>query len=496
MLDHLLPFNIITASDGYKANHWLETSLDVKQKWTVIVPRKPSKYADEIVSAGATMLASVFASVRITEQMINSAERIITPQGYNFNRQGWTIICRMLDGKLPLRVYGVEEGRVVKPQTPIVGIVNTHDSFGWLATYVETFSQALVWKMSTVASICRKVRKTLEKYCDQVGTDKAAVNYMLHNFGDRGADSPHEAAVLAGIAHAMIFDGSDCIRANPYIQELYRTDKHYTSSIEATEHSVMCEHSDAKNRDDFGAAIMAVDRLEARVASAKAGIGIPFMSVVVDTYDAYRFTGEYLGTNRPNIVLRASNLKDRIVNSGGRMICRPDSGNPNEEPGKIGNILAERFGYTENALGYKVLADCVGVIQGDGIRIDTFEDVVLGWIKAGFSLDNFCLGMGSGVTHDGARDDFSFSFKAIASRRGDTWEPELKDPITDSGKKSLSGLVRCRENANGELEVYDALHEGNVYSMWTAGPGWRLYYEDGWTMYVPNFDDVQKRARA
>lgn len=483
MLDHLLPFNIITAADGYKCNHWLQTSLDVKQKYTTIVPRKPSKYSNEIVAAGTTMLASVFASVRITEQMINSAERIITPQGYNFNRQGWTIICRMLDGKLPLKVYGVEEGRVVKPQTPIVAITNTHDSFAWLTTYVETFAQSLVWKMSTVASICRKVRKTLEHYCEQTGTDKSKVNYMLHNFGDRGADSPHEAAVLAGIAHAMIFDGSDCIRANPYIQELYRTNKHYTTSIEATEHSVMCEHSDAKNRDDFGAAVMAVDRLEARVQSAKEGIGLAYLSVVIDTYNSYRFTEEYLGTR----------LKDRIANSGGRMICRPDSGDPNQEPGKIGNILAEKFGYTENTLGYKVLADCVGVIQGDGIRIDTFENVVKGWIDAGFSLDNFCLGMGSGVTHDGARDDFSFSFKAIASRHGDTWEPELKDPITDSGKKSLSGLVRCRENNNGELEVYDALHED---TMWIESPGWRLYYEDGFTRYIPNFDDVQTRARS
>lgn len=486
MLEHLKPFNFILAADGYKANHFAETSLDVKQKWTVIVPRKPSKYATEIVAAGTTMLASVFASVRIEEWMIDEAEREITAQGYDFNRQGWTIICRMMDGKLPLRVYGVEEGRVVKPQTPIVGIVNTHDSFGWLSTYVETFSQSLVWKMSTVASICRKVRKTLEHYCEQVGTDKAAVNYMLHNFGDRGADSPHEAAVLAGMAHAMIFDGSDCLRANGYIKTLYNTTKNYTSSIEATEHSVMCEHSDAKNRDDFGAAVMAVERLEACVARSKRGTGLPFMSVVIDTYNAYRFVDNYLGIQ----------LHDRIVNSGGRLICRPDSGNPNEEPGKIGNILSELFGYTVNDQKYKVLNPCVGVIQGDGIRIDTFEDVVLGWINAGFSLDNFCLGMGSGVTHDGARDDFSFSFKAIASRRGDTWEPELKDPITDSGKKSLSGLVRCREDVNGELEVYDALHEGNVYSMWTESPGWRLYFEDGWKMYVPTFDEVRDRARA
>lgn len=483
MLEHLKPFNFILAADGYKANHWEEIAGDIEYSYVNIVPRKASKYADEIVAMGTTMLASLFASVRITEEMIDEAELEITQQGYAFNRKGWEIICRMNNGILPLEVFGVEEGRVVKPQTPIVGIRNTIPGFAWLPTYTETFAQSLVWKMSTVASICRKVRKTLEQYCEQTGTDKSAVNFMLHNFGDRGADSPHEAAVIAGIAHAALFDGSDCIRANGYIKKLYNTSKSYTSSIEATEHSVMCSHSDAINRDDWGAALMAVDRLYACVDRAKNGVGIPFMSVVIDTYDDERFVGEYLGTL----------LKERIENSGGRIIARPDSGDPKTKPGLIGNILASRFGYTTNSNGYKVLPHCVGVIQGDGIRIETFEGVVKGWVDAGFSMDNFCLGMGSGVTHDGARDDFSFSMKATANYRKDRWERELKAPKSDMTKASLTGLVRCRENDKGELEVFDAIAMG--VGPFTEGPGWRLYYKDGFREYRTSFDDVQKRAR-
>lgn len=486
MLEAIKPFNFILAADGYKANHWEEIPEDVEFDWALIVPRKPSFYSTTVVAMGQTFLATMFSSVRIEEWMIDEAEIEITEQGYSFNRKGWEYICRELDGRLPLAVYGVEEGRIVLPQTPIVGITNTVRKFAWLVTYVETFSQEIIWKMSTVASVCKSIRTGLTEFCEITGTDVSNVDYMLHNFGDRGADSPDEAPVMAGMAHAAIFDGSDCLRANGYIKKLYNTSKPSTSSIEATEHSVMCKHSNPETKDDFGAALMAVDRLYACVERSKRGIGLPFLSAVIDTYDDVRFVSKYIGTY----------LKDKIVNSGGRLICRPDTGDIKTKPGQIGNILADKFGYTVNANGFAVLPNCVGVIQGDGIKIDTWRGVVQGWINAGLSLDNFCLGMGSGVTHDSARDDFSFSSKSVATYRNGHWERELKDPITDSGKKSLSGLVRCRENDLGELQVYDALHEGNVYNFLTQTNGWQLWFKDGYREYRQTWDNVKERARS
>lgn len=494
MLEAIKPFNFILAADGYKAGHWEELPEDVDYDWALCTPRKPSKYSNVVVAMGQTFLSTMLASIRITEWMIDEAETEITEQGYSFNRKGWEVICRVLDGKLPLSVYGVEEGRIVSPQTPIIGITNTLPGFSWLVTYVETFSQEIIWKMSTVASICQSVRVGLIDYCLQTGTDLAQVNYMLHNFGDRGADSPDEAPIMAGIAHAAIFDGSDCLRANGYIKKMYNTSKPSTSSIEATEHSVMCKHSDPIKKDDWGAALMAVTRLYAAVERHSRGIGLPMVSVVIDTYDSRRFVEEYLGTK----------LKDEILKSSGRIICRPDSGDPKIEPGMVGKDLESTFGVTvrdiPNALrdgmdSYKVLHPAVGVIQGDGIRVDTWRGVVEGWISTGFAMDNFCLGMGSGVTHDGARDDFSFCSKSVASCRNGHWEAELKDPITDSGKKSLSGLIRCREDADGKLEVYDAIHEGNLFSMWTDSPGWRLWFKDGHREYRQTWEDVKQRAR-
>jgi len=419
------------------------------------------------------------------EEMIDEAEVEINEQGYDFNRKGWERIARELDGKLPIRLMGVEEGRIIPVQSPMLGWVNTVPGTAWLCGDLETFIQCISWKMSTVASICRKIRTTLAKYAEETGT-VSDISYMLHNFGDRGADAP-EAAVLAGIAHAMLFDGSDCLQVNRYVKKLYGTSKPTTSSIDASEHYTMTSNSDCANRNDYGAAVMIVERLEAAVKRTKEkGIGIPFVSGVIDTFDDERFVSEFIGDL----------LKDRIIESGGRFIARPDSGNPFTKPGEIGRLLAEAFGSTTNGMGYEVLHPAVGVIQGDGITIETFERVVMGWIEAGFSLDNFCMGMGSGVTHDGRRDDFSFSVKAIANQMSNGhWVSLLKAPKTDMSKKSLTGLTRCKE-VNGELEVFDALETGEVYSMWTDQPGWKMWFEDGYRTNRQTWDEVKQRARS
>ena len=493
MIEALLPFNPILPIDSYKGGHFKQMPKSVQNHWAVSVPRSVSSYADEIVVMGNAFVGYMFAAWRIEDWMIDEAELELTQQGGDFNREGWEYIVRVHNGKLPLAFYGIEEGRVVKPQTPLNGLTATDEKCGWLVPYYEPFIQSTTWKMSTVASLLRSMRIGLIEYCELTGTDPAAVNYMVHNFGDRSADSPDEAAILAGIAHAAIFDGSDCVRANRYIKRLYNTARASTSAVEASEHNVMMQCSDPERQDDFGAALMAVERLYACVERSKRGVGIPAFSVVIDTYDSRRFVKDYLGTK----------LKDEILNSGGKMIARPDTGNPNEEPGLVGLDWKATFGTTVRYIedrAYDVLHPQNGVIQGDGVRVGTWRGVVEGWINAGFALDGFALGMGSGTTHDSARDDFNFSFKNIATLMNGKWRAELKNPKKGMAggvsKKSLSGLVRCREDANGNLEVYDALHEGTLFSMWTPTPGWQLYSKDGQRGFRQTWDNVQERARA
>lgn len=474
--------NFILLCDSYKLHHFAEYPKDTTFIYSTVVPRKPNDKTDEIVAAGASLVAAELAAVTITMEMIDEAEKEIRGYGYDFNREDWETIVYHFNGKLPLEVFGVEEGTVVKPNTPILGIVNTDARFFWLVSYVETVVQRIMWKMTTVATLSRYAYKEIGIYMGMTGADKSLLEYKLHNFGDRGADG-EDGAIMAAVAHAFLFSGSDCLSANRVIKRLYQTDKSYLSSVDATEHSVMCSHSDAANKDDFGAAVMSVERLEEAVRRTQRGVGIPLQSVVIDTYDDERFVGEYLGTI----------LKDRIIASGGVLVARPDSGDPLTKPIEIIRLLDRKFGSTENDAGFNVLHPSVRVIQGDGINFDSLPHIMFNLWVAGYSMDNLTFGMGGGLTHGPGRDEFSFSMKATARRGANGWVDLLKEPKTDAGKKSLSGLVRCKRDEDGNVVTVKC---ETPFEAFSSTAGWVLYYAEGYRHYVPGFDEVRERARA
>lgn len=474
--------NFILLCDSYKLHHFAEYPKDTEFIYSTVVPRKPSKYTRRIVAAGHMFTAAYLASVRITKEMINEAEVEIKGYGYEFNRRDWEIIVEEFNGKLPLEIFGVEEGTVVAPNTPILGIVNTDERFFWLVSYVETVVQRIMWKMTTVATISAHIYKLLLNAALVTGADLGMIEYRLHNFGDRGADG-EDSAIMAAIAHGMLFSGSDCLSANRYIKEIYRTQRAYLSSVDATEHSVMCSHSDSATKDDFGAAVMAVERLEEAVARTKRGVGIPLQSVVIDTYDDERFVREYLGAR----------LAERIVNSGGVLVARPDSGDPLTKPIEVIGWLEDGFGLSGHTdKGFAVLNNAVRAIQGDGITVDSIPGILENLIAAKYSLDNLVLGMGGGLTHGPGRDEFSFSMKATARfTKSGEWVNLLKEPKTDAGKKSLTGLAHARYNADGDLET-----SNDPTTAFADKAGWRCYLFNGEQEYVTTFDEVRERARA
>jgi nicotinamide phosphoribosyltransferase len=490
MLELVKPFNFITAVDSYKLSHWEQIPENATHAVSLIVPRKASKFSDIIVAMGQTFTAHILATVRIENWMIHEAEIEATEQGYNFDRKCWEIIVDELDGRLPLAMYGIEEGTQVQPQTPITGLVNTDPRFAKLPAYVETWCQAIAWKMSTVATTCRASRVILRDAMIASGADLAYLDYKLHNFGDRGADSPQEAPVIAGISHAALFNGSDCTRANSYIKALYGDKEPMTSSVEATEHSVTCMNSDAATKDDFNMVKKIVtERIPAAVARTKRGIGLPFVSGVIDTYDARRWVLQYVAM-----------FKDEIANSGGKFVQRPDSGDPTLEPAQVARDLEHVFGIASTtSTGHKDLPGYVGILQGDGINVYTLKPVATAFIDAGYSMNNILFGMGGGTTHDGGRDTFSFSQKntAYSIDGGKTWIRLLKAPKTDMSKASLSGLVRPEyiENIMHEPSLCVVDYTIQPEKFFESSPGWRLYSKDGERVWKTSFKDVRIRSR-
>lgn len=478
--------NIILDADCYKNDHYKMLKYGVQYLESSIVPRKPSKTATHVVATGHQYLIKTYLTQRLTKEMIDEARIEIEEQGYEFDSERWEYILDKYQGKLPLLVRAVPEGTIVPIGCPIVRIVNTDPKCAWLVSYIETMFQRGIWYATTVASIARDIKKFLQETMLS-HANSTFVDYHLHNFGSRGGDS-YEDDIVSGMAHALTFNGSDSMQTNRNIKYYYNTNKPYTSSVIATEHSVTCSNSNAEARDDFAMAEKVVRLLEqAVIRFEKTGKGVPIVSVVIDTYDAYRFAREYIGTRLKNAIIE-------LGKRGGKLVLRPDSGDPKTMPIEIIKILMDKFGYTVNDQGYKVLPSYIGVIQGDGIETDSIREIVANLEKNKFSLENLVFGMGGKLTHPtGGRDHFSFAQKATAQyTEDDGWEDLFKNPITDIGKTSLKGRVttfKCNQSGKIFAERVELMEVNKFITDMMID-----VYKDGESLNESTFDEARERA--
>jgi len=125
------------------------------------------------------------------------------------------------------------------------------------------------------------------------------------------------------------------------------------------------------------------------------------IACVSDSYDIMRAINEYWGTK----------LKDKILNRDGRLVVRPDSGDPLVSTEKVIEALWDKFGGTVNDKGYKVLHPNIRMIQGDGIDLDVIEDILSNFERLGFSSENIVFGSGGGLLQKFNRDTYKFAFK-------------------------------------------------------------------------------------
>jgi nicotinamide phosphoribosyltransferase len=187
------------------------------------------------------------------------------------------------------------------------------------------------------------------------------------------------------------------------------------------------------------------------------------LSVVSDTWDLWKVCTEHLVT-----------LKDEILGRDGKLVIRPDSGNPvhilcgysgvngdeyvdptTPEGKGVIELLWDVFGGTVNEQGYKVLDPHIGAIYGDSITIDRADEICERLEAKGFASTNVVLGIGSFTYQYNTRDTFGFAMKATYVEVNGEGREIFKDPITDDGtKKSATGLL-CVTDAFGEYQLTD-----------------------------------------
>ena len=171
-------------------------------------------------------------------------------------------------------------------------------------------------------------------------------------------------------------------------------------------------------------------------------------------------------------------LKQDIMARDGRVVIRPDSGdpvkilvgNPNAVAGSLEHkglieCLWDIFGGTVTDKGFKQLDNHIGAIYGDAITLDRAEAILQGLMDKGFSSTNVVFGVGSFTYQYNTRDTFGFALKATYAVIDGEEKQLFKDPKTDDGtKKSQKGLVGV-VSVNGDLKLVDGMNRGNKIAM-------------------------------
>jgi nicotinamide phosphoribosyltransferase len=208
-------------------------------------------------------------------------------------------------GYLPIQVYALDEGTLTPLRVPQVTIENTLPGFLWLVGFLETWMSLELWKPCTNATIAFQFRKIFEKYANETVGDTSFVPFQGHDFSMRGMDGL-EPAESSGAAHLLNFVGTDTINAIHFHEEFYGANMEKEligTSVYATEHSVMC--------------VLGHDERAAfkRLLTETYPSGI--FSAVSDTWDFWNVVENILPSLKPEIMAR-----------DGKMVIRPDSGNP------------------------------------------------------------------------------------------------------------------------------------------------------------------------
>jgi len=426
--------NLLLNTDSYKPSHTFQYPPGTEYVYSYIESR--GGRFDRTVFFGLQMWLKEYLSNPITRADIEEAAEFWAAHGEPFYREGWEYILEKHNGHLPVVINAVPEGTVVPVKNVLATIVNTDPKCWWLPGFLETAMLRAVWYPTTVATnswYCKQIIKAaLEKSSD----DQAQVVFKLHDFGARGVSS-QESAAIGGVAHLVNFMGSDTV-AGVLAARKYYHEPMAAFSIPAAEHSTITSWGREHEVDAYRNMLKQFARPGSLVA------------VVSDSYDIMNATSNIWG----------GVLRDEVVASGATVVVRPDSGNSLTVPVDVVAALADKFGYTVNSKGYKVLPGCVRVIQGDGITPDTLPVILDNLLAAGFAADNIAFGMGGGLLQQVNRDSQRFAMKCSAVMINGTWREVFKDPAGDHSKASKRGQLALINDGEGWQTVS---REGNAW---------------------------------
>jgi len=491
-----------TCIDGYKVGHihqYPENTEVILSNLTARSTRR--KNTDKVVFAGLQYFLKEYLIKQWNENFFSKPIEEVVGK---FNRRINNYIVpndvgdqhiRDLHelGYLPIVILALPEGTEHPIKVPSLLIWDTDSRFGWFTNYLETILSTSIWGPCTSATTAHQYKKLLTKYAMETVGNTEFVQWQAHDFSFRGMFGL-EAACMSGASHLFSFTGTDTVPAIDFLEQYYNADcekELVGGSVAATEHSVMCAGGSDNEIGTFRRLIHDV---------YPTGI----VSIVSDTWDYWN-----------TITNIARELKDEIMQRDGKVVFRPDTGDPVkvvvgydydtihishfEESGdktyisfapehdvvrvtgtndfyKVetdmhGFILGEKlseaevkgsieclwdiFGGKVNDKGYKELDSHVGLIYGDSITLERAEQICEGLKKKGFASTNIVFGVGSYTYQYVTRDTDGYAVKATYAKIAGKEIEIFKSPKGAEFKKSAKGLTAVFKDDNGEFYLKD-----------------------------------------
>jgi nicotinamide phosphoribosyltransferase len=452
-------FSALYNSDGYKVGHKAMLAPGTTRLYGTWIPRSTKhagKDINKIVSFGQQLVVkwlheefeeNFFYTKTKRQWVEGSAWKIedLKIDALQFVKDMSLYLGQPYDGKhfeelwdlgyLPIEIQALPEGIETNPNIPHMTFINTVDGFAWLTLYLETFISSLAWKASTSATLALAYKRRCYEWVMKTDPENAwLIPWLCHDFSARGLD-PY-SQIASGLGHATSFMGSDTLAVIPSARFFYNEpqDQVAIGSVNASEHSVS-----TTKIFTVGEKQMIIDWLK----EFPTGI----LSIVADTFDLWKLITEYL--QNPEV-------KALIMARDGKLVIRPDSGDPvdiicgynifnvvedeyssqeifedgynainangyvvdknekklseAEQKGVI-ELLWNIFGGTINEQGYKILDSHIGAIYGDSINLERQQAIYKRLEAKGFAATNIVLGVGSFTYQFNTRDTFGFAAK-------------------------------------------------------------------------------------
>lgn len=456
--------NLLLRTDSYKVSHWMQYPPGTQTVFSYIESR--GGLFSHSLFFGLQAYLREYLQTPVTRDDVDEAAALMAVHGEPFNREGWLRLIEKHGGLMPVRIRAVPEGSVLPVHNVLATIENTDPEFFWVTSFLETELLRAIWYPTTVATVSAAAKTTLLRYLEATCDDpQGQIAFKLHDFGARGVSSL-ESAALGGMAHLVNFMGTDTLSALLAARRYYDCDV-AGFSIPAAEHSTITGWGREHEADAY------------RNMVAQFGKPGAIFAVVSDSYDIFNACARLWGDA----------LREQVIRSGATLVVRPDSGDPAETTLKVAQILAERFGTTTNAKGFRVLNN-VRIIQGDGVTLDSLRLCLSNFFHNGFSAENIAFGMGGGLLQQVNRDTMQWAMKCSAMQVDGEWRDVYKAPVGDTSKTSKKGRLVLAASADGEVRTQRAeqvLEPGQVDLLETV-------YENGRIVRESSFERIRGLA--